>query len=468
MLWQFRRDFVSLFTRGNDKENYLNPIDGLRSIASLLIILLHLVAILTSFVSPYPDVQWQQYLTSKAFAFSTIMGFALDIFFMISAFLLTHKLITQWNQKCSDVDKFLQKEYPISIIKRAFRLWPGILLATIILFIFGEPFYPHSGYLFEFFRHFNIWMFFQNYVDLEYWHFTLVPLWSISADMQAHIILPLILYLFYSWKKFISIYNCLFILLLISIIRGIIVFDPTTMPVLTLAYRYPPLPLLSPDYVTGWFERNYNLTFSSDFPKVNPAKLFMHKMYLPLEARFGSFIIGAMLAIRLIESSNHENKPKTFKKFLFFGLICFQMLSLIQGPDVFLPPDFVMKLGIATSRQLFTICQAFVLFTALSPSTHPYHSPWLKKFLSSSIWIPISKLSYFVYLIHLRISAELIFGGPLSILKTYSVTYAALIALPIVLFITQLISSIWYILAEKPIERIIQHYFQKHQSSKLI
>jgi peptidoglycan/LPS O-acetylase OafA/YrhL len=184
-------------------------------------------------------------------------------------------------------------------------------------------------------------------------------------------------------------------------------------------------------------------------------------MYFPLEARFGSFIIGAMLAIKLIESSNHDNKPKTFKKFAFFGLICFQVLIMIQNPNLTVPSDLVMKLGVASSRQLFTIGQAFILFTALCPSSHPYHSPWIKKFLSLSIWIPISKLSYFVYLIHWRISFELIFGGPLRFLETYSVTKASLISLFIILFITEFISCIWYILAEKPIERAIQVYLRK-------
>ena len=41
-------------------------------------------------------------------------------------------------------------------------------------------------------------------------------------------------------------------------------------------------------------------------------------MYLPLEARFGSFIIGAMLAIKLIEIFNHEINQKVNSKNFFF------------------------------------------------------------------------------------------------------------------------------------------------------
>jgi peptidoglycan/LPS O-acetylase OafA/YrhL len=466
MFWQFQGDFLSLFTRGNDKKSYLDPIDGLRSIANLSIILLHLVIMFSAFVSPYPNIEWQQFLTTKAFASMNILAFNLEIFFMLSAFLSTYRLINQWNQNPTNFKSFLRKEYPISIIKRAFRFWPGILLSTLTLFILGEPSYPNSSYFFEFFRYFNIWMFFQNYINLEYYHFSLVPLWSVSLDMQTHILLPLLLYLLYSYRKSISVYKCLYILLLISIIRGMIVFDPVTMPMHLLTYRSSILPITINEQFVNWVETDYNVTFSSDFPRVNPGISFMHKMYFPLEARFGSFIIGAILAIKLIESSNHDKKPKRFKKYFFLGLICFQMLTLIQNSNIPPPSDLMLTISIASFRQLYTIGQAFILFTALCPPTHPYHSPWIKTFLSSSIWIPISKLSYLVYVIHWRISFELIFGGPLNILKTYSVTYAALISLPIVLFITQLISCIWYVLAEKPIERVINYYFQKDQLSK--
>jgi peptidoglycan/LPS O-acetylase OafA/YrhL len=241
------------------------------------------------------------------------------------------------------------------------------------------------------------------------------------------------------------------------------------MPVSSLMYKYPSLPLLSPDHLINWLKINYNLTFQFDFPDLNPGKMFMHQMYLPLEARFGSFIIGSILAIKLIQSSNqnHHNKSKTLKKILFFVLIYFHCLTLIQSPVMPPnPPDFVIKLLIGCSRQIFTIGQAFILFSALCPSNHPYHSSWIKKFLSLSIWIPISKLSYFVYLIHWRISFELIFSGYLKFLKTFSITYAALISLSIVLFITEIISSIWFVLADKPIERAIQFYFFNTQRSK--
>ena len=151
MFWEIQKDFLSLFRRGTGCNNYLNSIDGLRSLANLSIVFVHLLIIYTAFVLPYPNKQWQELLMSSAFGLNNVMIFALEIFFMLSGFLLTYKLLNHWNRFSYNKQSFLYKEYPISILKRIFRFWPGILLAFVMLFVFGEPLYPNAGYLFEFF-----------------------------------------------------------------------------------------------------------------------------------------------------------------------------------------------------------------------------------------------------------------------------------------------------------------------------
>jgi peptidoglycan/LPS O-acetylase OafA/YrhL len=469
MWWHLRQDFASLFNRIDDSKEHFYSIDGLRAIANLLIISCHSVTIFSAFIPSYPSVEWQQYLRSGAFALSPLMAYALEIFFMLSGFLLTHKLLTQWNQNNASHHLFLQ-QYPIFILKRALRFWPGMVLSMALMLIYGEPRYPNSGYLFELLRYLSVWMFFQNYTDTKYWLPSLAPLWSISLDMQVHIILPLLLYLFYSCRNYISVYHSLRILFVLSIVLSIVIFNPATMPIVLITLRYHILPLLLPVHVLHWIEINYNLKFPFKSSQSNPMKLFLQKMYLPLEARFGSFIAGAMLATQIVNNSRYDGKNSTLKKYVFLGLIFLYIISpMVQNVDA--PPlqsDFLITLFIASSRQIFALGQAFILFTALCPSSHSYHSPWIKRFLSLPIWIPISKLSYLVYLIHWRISFEFIFGGQLASLKAYSVTYAVFISLPVVLFASQLISSIWYVLIEKPIERVVdQHLNRRCQSSKI-
>ena len=469
MEWQIQQDLYAIVFRRSGTNNYFDPIDGLRAIASISILSCHLVTIFSAFIPSYPHAAWNQYLKSVAFALSPLMAYALEIFFILSGFLLTHKQLLQWKKSPGDHHFSLQL-YSISVLKRALRFWPGMLLATMMMFMCGEPRYPVSGYSFEFMRHSRIWMFLQNYTDVEYWLASLAPLWSISLDMQIHIILPLILHLLCSCKKYISVYHSLLILLIFSIILSIIIFNPSTMPILLITVRYHIFSLLTPSHYLLWVQKNYNFTFPFDVSESNPMKLFLHQMYLPLEARFGSFIVGSILATQLIDFIPKNDKKKSkFSKFFFLGLIFFYMVSsMMQSIDPSTPlPDFVLTIVIASSRQLFAVCQAFILFTALCPPTHPYHSPWIRQFLSCPIWFPISKLSYLVYLIHWRISFELIFGGSLRFLKEYSITYAVAISLPIVLFVSQVISCIWCVLIEKPFERAVNRYLNSLKPLKI-
>jgi peptidoglycan/LPS O-acetylase OafA/YrhL len=472
MEWQIQRDLKAVFIRTDPMNNYFDPIDGLRAIASLLILSCHLVTIFCALIPMYPHAEWKQYLRSAAFALSPLMAYALEIFFMLSGFLLTHKQLLQWKNypAAAAAQHFSLQRYSVSILKRALRFWPGILLSTILMLICGEPRYPLSGYFFETMRHFSLWMFFQNYIDVEYWLASLAPLWSISLDMQIHIILPLLLHLFYSCKNYVSVYHSLITLFIFSIVLSIFTFNPTTMPILLITTRYNIFSLLMPSHYLLWLETNYNFTFPFQLSQSNPMKLFLHNMYLPLEARFGSFIVGSILATHVIDfSPKKDEKKPTFSKFFLLGLVFFYMISsMMQSVDSSSPvPDFVLTIVIPSSRQIFAICQAFILFTALCPSSDPYHSPWIRQFLSSRIWFPISKLSYLVYVIHWRISIELIFGGSLVFLKSYSITFAVIISLPIVLFVSQFISCIWFVLIEKPMERAVNRYLKRFEQIKI-
>lgn len=462
MYWHIRQDFICLFKRDENNKDHFPAIDGLRAIANILIVSCHLVTIFSALVPSHPSIEWQQYLTSIAFKWLPLSGFALEIFFMLSGFLLTYKLIVQWNSNPNRHGLFL-KQYPNLILKRAFRFWPGMVLPTTIMFILGDAQYLNSSYYLELSRLLSVWLFCQNYVDIDYYFATLAPLWSISLDMQVHIILSLLIYVFYSYKKYISMYYSLGILLIISIIQGYVTFNPRTMPLTSLVTRYHYLSLTVSPHISQWLQRHYNVTFSYEVLQINPMKLFIHKMYLPLEAHFGSFIIGSMLAIKVINSSHDVGKPSMLK-YVFLGLTIWYMVLLGTGDtDAKNVSDNQFKLVMAVSRQIFTFGQAFILFTALSSPSHPYHFHWMNKFLSLSIWIPISKLSYLLYMIHWRISLELIFGGPLFFLKSYSFTYAILFSLPIILLVSEIVSGIWYLFVEKIMERVIHSYFSERK-----
>ncbi|CAF3685566.1 unnamed protein product [Rotaria sp. Silwood1] len=116
----------------------------------------------------------------------------------------------------------------------------------------------------------------------------------------------------------------------------------------------------------------------------------------------------------------------------------------------------VLSIMISIIRQLFSISQAFILFSAICPPTHPYHSPWIKSFLSHPIWTPIAKLSYLVYVLHFRIAFELIMShSHLFDPKRFSIDGLTLLCLLLVLTICLILSAVWVILVEQPFDRWI-------------
>lgn len=64
-------------------------------------------------------------------------------------------------------------------------------------------------------------------------------------------------------------------------------------------------------------------------------------------------------------------------------------------------------------RVLSSIAAAFLLFRALVPSSHAWHSPVLNSLLSMKIWKRISDISYCSYLLHFRMMLELVYSKPL-------------------------------------------------------
>ncbi|CAF4919476.1 unnamed protein product [Rotaria sp. Silwood1] len=192
------------------------------------------------------------------------------------------------------------------------------------------------------------------------------------------------------------------------------------MPVISSILRYHTLLLVTPKYVCSWLQSNYNITLPFECLQSNPLKLLMHKLYFPLEARLGSFITGAMVAIKIAQVSHEQGQYSTWKKFFIFNMIfLYSLLTVTQRLDSPNLSEFALNFTIATSRTILAISVAFILFTAICPPMHSYHAPWIRLFLSSRIWIPISKLSYLAYLIHWPITFEMLFSIWVSALYTY-------------------------------------------------
>ncbi|UJR29745.1 hypothetical protein I4U23_017293 [Adineta vaga] len=452
-MWHIKKDFNSLFSRNTD---HFAVIDGLRSISCLMIISIHLISFLSTFIPPYPHAEWFNYLKSFSFCFTPILLLSLETFFVISGFLLTYKFLCQWNELKSSKEFF--QLYPTYILRRACRYWPGILLISVIILLFGEI---KANYV-------SMWLFFQNCVSMDTWSITMGPLWSVSLDMQIHIILPLILFLIYSSRNSINILYSLYILVILSIIYMLLLFDPKSMNIIPIISKYNTMSILMLENSAQWINTRYNITFPIIKLHPNPVKLYMEHLYFPFFSRYSSFIIGAILAVKLINiKQNRLTRMNIFKKYLYFILIWSYMFILVLPPPInddgqLLIDDWIVTIFTCCSRQLFAICQAFILFSVICPISHPYHSSILKTILSLQIWSPIAKLSYLIYVIHFRVAFELIMMTQPNDINSSSIDYLTLFYLVLVFSICIPITSLWHIFVEKPFERYI-HRMLNHK-----
>ncbi|CAF4004632.1 unnamed protein product [Adineta steineri] len=444
-MWQLKEDIYSL----SQSEKYA-PINGLRSISCLTVVSVHIGNILNTFTPSYPHIQWMTYLNSCTYRFITLSALSLETFFMLSGFLLTLKFIQHR-------DSFSWKEYPLYIVRRACRFWPGILLITIIMLILGES----QGS----WRYF--WLFYQNYVSTEQWSWGFVALWSVSLDMQIHILLPIILHLVISSKSnYHRTYLALYILIILSIVYSMLIFNPKTMNLLVLLYQNNVLKLLMPQRFFDWVTIEYNVTLG--FEKVldpSPVKPYMELMYMSLLSRYSSFIIGSILAFNLINVKNNVMiRYGTIKKYTYLTFIFLFMIILTIPTEPNAVSDVVLTIMVSILQQTFAIAQAFILFSAICPPTHPYYSPWIRSFLSHPMWTPIAKLSYLIYVIHCRIALELIMTHSHIFDPTrYLIDVLTIICLTLVFIICLIISVIWFILVEKPFQRLINKQLSSHE-----
>ncbi|KAK3267512.1 hypothetical protein CYMTET_23937 [Cymbomonas tetramitiformis] len=163
---------------------YYGPVDGLRSLSSLSLVLLH-ATIVTSLLLPNKGMQWEAFMNNPLVGVFRGGGCQVDVFLMLSGFLLSTRLRTELEPKNGG---FSLQEISTSIAKRALRLWPILLLVCLISIVFQDCWCPY--YL----NRLSLLGFINNYFDVRiYGGFTMTVAWSVCVDFQAGVCLLLVL-----------------------------------------------------------------------------------------------------------------------------------------------------------------------------------------------------------------------------------------------------------------------------------
>jgi peptidoglycan/LPS O-acetylase OafA/YrhL len=369
-------------------------IDGLRSLMNIWVVACHVTGLLVYFIfyaKEENDTQKREFLASKWPDFAIGFGYQVDVFFVISSFLLTWNFFTKYSKKektedetdlsnepkvtfasfndtdftatssnlkteeteviakssssqSSVVSKRLKgknfvKETLLLLCKRLFRLWPGVIAAILISSILGDYLMDNVSVVLSLFG-FPI----TRNVPMSF-----VVNWSSNVDCVCSVILFLVCY----GLEYHQLWS-----LPMTVTLAVLSFVPKLVRFLTLMPRpsylkikqtgigmFLPLYMDQPrlDYYQNiLYPGRFN---ASDTVVRNTIKEYvMQKEYLVFHQRITPFFIGMILAylIRKEYSSSRnkkeERRPRTNKVFhsIFLGfsiLFAFQPLfvAIIGG-----------------------------------------------------------------------------------------------------------------------------------------
>ena len=345
---------------------YRPEIDGLRAIAVISVIIYHL------------NENW----LSGGFL-------GVDIFFVISGFLITGIIITEIQQ-----NSFSFKQFYTRRIK---RIYPAFITVMALVSFIASAIFIYNDFnklrktielAIAFLSNFYLGLT-QGYFDLSANENPALHIWSLAVEEQYYLIFPLILILAY--KKFREI-KVLFIITLIL----------------------------------------FFILLATSFIPANFYKEVLHQpnIYYLSNLRFPELLIGSLLAIY----HNFSNKAKLSKQVskmlaMLSTVLLFSCLFLMNNDIAFIP-------GVT----LILPC----IFTALIIHT-TYQNNVIKLCLSNKVIVFIGKISYSLYLYHWIFIALAYYITGEKQINNQSIT--------IVTVLTIIFSVLSYYLIEQPIRK---------------
>ena len=194
-----------------NKIAYFNSLDGLRSIACILVILAHTF-------SAFRDtkITSQSYISIIIKTFLSLGGEGVSLFFVLSGFLITYLLLKEYNNKNSINLKHFY-------IRRTLRIWP-LFYAVVVYSLFIYPLIASFAGI----NHIQNGDILMNLVFLN--NFDLLQLvengktgfnqqlqitWSVAIEEQFYLIWPLVFLMMMRLKRHGFIFSLLFIMVIV-------------------------------------------------------------------------------------------------------------------------------------------------------------------------------------------------------------------------------------------------------------
>ncbi|XP_070533924.1 nose resistant to fluoxetine protein 6-like [Ptychodera flava] len=351
----------------------ISSINGIRVISMMWIILGHVYSF------PLELVDNARYLVDYVFerwSTLTVFGsiFAVDVFFLLSGFLVTYLALRHMRKTKGKMNWFL------FYFHRWWRLTPALglmllLWSTLMLHLGDGPDYTRRPlYAQEQCRKYwwAVLLYFHNmYPWVGGVDICMGWLWYLFVDMQLYVISPFFIILLHKSAKLGTLAVASFTVASMATVAGLATY-----------YGYP----------IG----NTNPIFYND----NVAAGDDH-IYTKPWSRLQAYLVGVYLGYVLCRLDGQKIKiNKIFNLFLWCAAAA-TALAIVYGvwPTVITigerPEQWVAVLYRSTTSFAFVTSVAWVIFACETGNGGPVHT-----FLSWSAWIPLSRLTYCTYLIH--------------------------------------------------------------------
>lgn len=303
---------------------------------------------------------------------------SVDSFFLLSGLLVCWTLL-------KELDKSRKLNLPAMYLHRYLRLTPALAAliligSTLLKYVGSGPLWKNSVTLMENACHKYWWsalLYLQNYVNPT--EICMGHTWYLSVDMHLFVLSPLIIYPLWRWGRR-AIYA---IAVLIALSMGCV--------------------------IAAMLLNNLRLAFV-DSGKHPPDRNRQVLVYYPTHIRMGAWLIGVILGYIL--HSTKQRIVRLSKTVVISGWLVSLTIMLaillgdypLQQPDTYEEhPVIVDAIYEATNRIVWAGCLAWIVFACVNEYGGPVNT-----FLSLSIWQPLGRLSYSIYLLHLPVQTMLL------------------------------------------------------------
>ncbi|GFO43629.1 nose resistant to fluoxetine protein 6-like [Plakobranchus ocellatus] len=355
----------------NQPPGTLACVNGIRVISINWVVLGHTVILLT-YVGDNIGAYSQKAL--KRWTFQVIINgtFSVDTFFVLSGLLVSYLTLSELKRSAGKLNWLMFYVHRYLRLTPVYMIILGMWVCTLPYLIDGPVFPQKTGYEADP-QCRNTWwgnlLYVQNLVKFKP-TYCFGWAWYLAVDMQFYLISPLLIVPLYHRPKIGYVIACLFFLM--TTITPFVLSETRYYPAMGTKVKGHPMPL---------GDQNYDL-------------------YIAPYCRMGPYLMGMLCGFILYRINRRRIR-------IHWALVCagwgaalatglavvYGLISYSRGAEMNL---HVASIYNALSRTVWGMSVAWVIFSCVTG-----HGGVINTFLSWSVWVPLARLTYVVYLIHI-------------------------------------------------------------------